>query len=154
MKRFLVVAVLTVIIIGVMLYFIPQSMQADVLNYSQYNAQISIYCRSTTCNSIDTGMGKIVTCNSQTLKQTLSNCNQVDGISVSFDGVLQDVDDVFNRLNATLISMQQFDDLLIICCNSPRIKGGVTVDGNSVNVQIAYCDGKITVGYPLILGSY
>lgn len=154
MKSFLFATVLIVVIVGVMLYFVPQSKYADIPNYSEYDATVNIYCRQTSCDSISTGLGYQVTCSVAEFKQTVSSCNQIDGVSVSFSGTADDVDAILARLQATAVSVQQLDGLYVACCVSNRLQGGVTLDGKRVNLQIAYSDGTITVGYPLILGSY
>lgn len=154
MKRFIFATVLIVVIIGVMLYFVPQSTYDDVLNYGEYNATVNIYCRKTNCDSIDMGLGRQVTCSVEEFKTTVLSCDNVDGVSVSFDGSIQDLNAILVRLQATQVSVQQLDDLFVACYYSNRLQGGVTLDGKRVNLQIAYRDGTIIVGYPLILGSY
>lgn len=154
MKRFVFAAILIVVIIGAMLYFVPHSTYEDVLNFADCNAVVNIYCRQTSCKSIATGLGYQVTCNVDDFTQTLASCSKVDGLSVRFEGTAEDVDAIINRLQATVVSCQQMGDLYVFCCNSPCLQGGVTIDGNRVNVQIALSSGAVTVGYPLILGDY
>lgn len=154
MKRFLFAAVLIVVIIGVMLYFVPQSSYADILNYTEYNATVNIYCRQTSCDSIGTGLGRQVTCAVADFNKTLLSCDNIDGVSVSFDGTVQDLNAILRRLQATQVSAQQLDGLFVACYHSNRLQGGLTLDGKRVNLQIAIHDDTITVGYPLILGGY
>lgn len=145
---------MVVAVIGAMLYRMPASKYDDVSSYAQYDAVVEIYCRRTTLSSVDMGLGRKVTCSVDDFAQAFAQCTNVDGLSVRFNGDVWDVDDIVNRLQAKVVSSQQLDDLLVICCVSPRLQGGVNIDGNRVNVQIALSDGTVTVGYPLILGSY
>ena len=154
MKRFLFTAVLIVAIVGVMLYFTPRSMQTDVFSYARYNPTVSVYCRETKSNAIDLGLGRQVTCSLCDYKETLAECSGVDGVSFTFCGTPDDVADVVSRLRAQPVCSQAFDGLTVACYYSPLIRQCVTIDGRSVNVQIACRDGVVTVGYPLILGSY
>ena len=154
MKRFLLAVVLIVAIIGVMLCFVPQSPYADVFNYVNRNAVVNIYCRKTTCAAIDIGLGYQATCSVSDFKETLSYCEYVDGVSVSFAGTVEDLYAIAERLQAELVSVQQLDELIVVCYSTHRLHGGVTLDGKNVNLQVAYRDGTVTVGYPLILGSY
>lgn len=154
MKRFLVTTVLIAAILGVMLYFAPKPMQSDVYSYVQYNPTINVYCRDTTCDASDMGLGYQVTCTAADFNKTLASCRNVDGVSVSFAGAAYDVNEIVSRLQATEVSRQQIDDIFVSCYYSPLIREYVTIDGNRVNVQIAYRGGTVTVGYPLILGSY
>lgn len=154
MKRFIFSIVLAAVIFGTMLYFIPQSMQADVFGYSQYNPVVSVYCRETSLKSIDLGLGRQVTCTIDELTSVLAECSGVDGVSVTFDGALDDVNAVVTRLRAKEVNRQQINGLTVVCYYSPLIRNRVSIGGETVNVQIAYRSGTITVGYPLILGSY
>lgn len=154
MKRFWITAVLIVVVVGAMLCFVPQSMSKDALNYVQYNPTVNVYCRKTSLSSIDLGLGRQVTCTLADLADTLANCDNVDGISVCFDGTAADVCAIVNRLHAAEVNCQQLDDMFVACYYSPLIRERATIDGKSVNLQIAYHNGTITVGYPLILGSY
>ena len=129
-------------------------------NFNNYVADItscgtvSIYCRSTELDSIDIGTGKIVQCSVDELGSTLTKCRGVDGVSVTFEGTEEDVIRVTKLLNIQVVSDYMLDGLVVTCGASARIRGGVVVDGNAVNVQIAYNNGTVTVGSPLILGDY
>lgn len=39
-------------------------------------------------------------------------------------------------------------------CYSPRLGGGVTIDGTKVNLHIAVCGKRVKIGTPLIFGGY
>lgn len=154
MKRFLLLAALIAVIIGLMLYFIPKPAQNEVSNYADKGAIVNIYCRQASCNALDLGLGYQVACSVSDFPSTLAYCSDVDGFSVSFKGNSNDVSAIMRRLQAKQVSCQQLGDLYVVCCYSPRLQGGVTLDNKQVNMQIAYCNGAVTVGYPLILGSY
>ena len=96
MKRFLLTTVLIAATLGVMLYFIPRPMQADISNYAQYDATVNVYCRKTSSDCIDLGLGYQVTCSVNDLTAVLSKCKSVDGLSVTFAGT-------FNDVNATCL---------------------------------------------------
>lgn len=154
MKRFLLTVALIVAVLGVMLYFMPRSACDDVSSYAELNAVVSVYCRGASCDSVDLGFGRMVVCPVKQLKATLAACDRVDGLSVRFAGDMSSLQAIVKRLNATQVSCQELNGLYVACFYSNRLQGGVTVDGARVNVQIAYNDGVITVGYPLILGDY
>ncbi len=155
MKRFLLATALIAVIIGVMLYFTPHSAFTEVFDYAaERNAVVNIYCRNTSIECINLGMGYQVTCSADSFCSVVKNCADIDGISVSFSGGLNDIAELAERLKAESVSSQKLDDLYVECFNSPCLQRGVTLDGKRVNLQIAYSNGVITVGYPLILGSY
>lgn len=154
MKRFIIISALLVVIVGVMLYFMPQSFDKVVARYAPSNATVTLYCRETSLNCIDMGMGKKVVCTFSDYSQTLAHCSQLDGFSVSFDGSFADVQNLLNKLDVTVIDTQQLDGVTVICGVTRRIRNGVFVGGKYVNVQIAYNRGAVTIGSPLILGDY
>lgn len=161
MKRFLVMLALITVIVGVLTYFMPRGLQHYVEDIAA-DATVSIYCRSTDWHSndekhqnIDLGCGKIAQCSVSELKNALAHCQNIDGFSVRFDGTEQDIERLVNLFNLQVSStLNLVDGLLVLCGNSAKLTGGVIIDGCVVNMQIAYKDGIVTVGSPLILGDY
>ena len=153
MKRFIVTLVLTIVIVGALTYFMPKGLEVYIEEISA-NATVSIYCRASDIDGIDMGSGKIVQCGVADLKGCLAQCKDIDGFSVSFEGSEQDVHRIVRLFDLNITSTLNIDGLEIICGNSTRLTGGVNLDGQTVNLQIAYRDGTVTVGSPLILGDY
>ena len=153
MKRFIVTLILSTVIVGVLTYFMPKGLDNYVQEISSA-ATVSIYCRDTDVESIDMGSGKIVKCSAADFSGMLSHCKDVDGFSVSFTGTLHDVERIAQLFNLNVTSTLNLDGLQIVCGNSRKLTGGVKLDGEAVNLQIAYKDGTVTVGSPLILGDY
>ena len=153
MKRFLVTLALTSVIVAVLIYSMPKGLEDYAEQISSF-ATVSIYCRSTDMDCIDIGSGKIVQCNVSDLNYALARCKDVDGFSVSFGGTEADIERIVTQFDVKVTSTLNLDGLYVVCGNSARLTGGVVLDGNAVNLQIAYKDGIVTVGSPLILGSY
>ena len=153
MKRLLVLILLTVVIVGVLTYSMPKGLGEYVEQISTC-ATVSIYCRSAGVDGIDMGNGKIVQCSVADFYSTLARCNDVDGFSVSFEGSAADIERIARLFDLNITSTMDVCGLHIVCGNSSKLVGGVILDGVKVNVQIAYKDGTVTVGSPLILGSY
>ena len=153
MKRFVVMLLLTVVIVGVLAYSMPKGLEVYVEEISA-DATISIYCRDTSLKSIDMGSGKIVQCDVADFNSALARCNDIDGFSVSFNGSEQDVQRIAQMFSLNVTSTLNLDGLRVVCGNSKKLTGGVLLDGARINLQIAYKDGLVTVGSPLILGSY
>ena len=153
MKRLIVILVLTTVIVGVLTYFMPKSFDSYIQDISA-NATVSIYCRAAGVDAIELGNGKIVECAACNFFSVVARCKDVDGFSVSFTGSEQDVTRIVELFRLKVTSTQNLDGLRVVCGNSARIVGGVVLDGEKVNLQIAYKDGVVTVGSPLILGSY
>ena len=159
MKRFIVMLTLITIIVGVLTYFMPRDFARYVEDISACGT-VSIYCRSTDIKDaqkqqiVDMGCGKMVQCNVSELKNAIAHCKNIDGFSVRFDGNEQDIERIVNLFNVQISSTLYLDGLYIVCGNTTKLAGGVILDGCNVNLQIAYKDGVITVGSPLILGDY
>ncbi len=153
MKRFIVILVLVAVLTAALAYKMPVDF-ADFAAAYFGDGQVNIYCRNTVLPSTDIGVGRIVQCSASRLRQTLASCEDVDGVSVCFNGTLFDAERVTDLFALGDISVSEFDDLTVICGYSALLRGGVMLDGRRVNLQIAYRDGIVTVGSPLILGSY
>ena len=153
MKRFILMLVLTSVIVAVLIYSMPRGMEVYIEEIST-DATVSIYCRDSDVDCIDMGGGKIVQCCVADFNSVLFHCKDVDGFSVAFSGTAQDVDRIARFFNLKVSSTLNLDGLTIVCGNSAKLVGGVRLDGEIVNLQIAYKDGTVTVGSPLILGSY
>ncbi len=62
--------------------------------------------------------------------------------------------DVLKSVCACELWREQIDDVTVIYGYSPRIIKSVSLNGRRVNVMVAIRCGEITVGSPLIKGSY
>ena len=153
MKRTFYILALTVVLLGAMLYFMPKSFDKFAIHFSQ-DAKITVYCTETSLQAINVGNGFLVECERETFAETFAKCDNVQGISVKFAGNTEDFWNVVRRLNLNITSRQRFDNLVVLCGKSSKIAGGVSLDGNLVNVQIAFDGKNVTVGSPLILDSY
>ena len=153
MKRFFVVLILTLVIAGGLTYFMPRDFSSYVLDVTS-DGMVSIYCRQSELDGISLGSGLMVQGNVDEMQNLLTKCQGVDGISVSFSGSKQDIDRIVKLLNLTVTDSYTVSGVNVVCGLSSKISGGVVIDGQTVNAQIAYKDGVVTVGSPLILGEY
>lgn len=153
MKRFLLVLALAVVMLGVMLYFAPKPFENIIAEFPQ-SCQVFVYCRQTTLDATDMGNGFLVQCTVETLHDTLSQCAGVDGISVKIAGDEQVFAQLQQRIGLRVYSVQQLENLQIVCGHSNKIIEGIWLDGNNVNLQMAFDGNTITLGCPLILDSY
>ena len=152
MKRFIVTTILTVIIVAILAHFMPKGFDSYLDEFA--DATVTIYCRQTELESVNMGLGYKVTCDAANFREVAARCGNIDGVCVSFAGSDEDVARIcrFFRLQATHTFEQ--DGLQVVCGKSRKIKGGVLSGRNVVNLQIAYKDGIVHVGSPLILGDY
>lgn len=151
--RKLFVITISIVIFGVLLFFMPQSLTAYQRFFPQ-NATVTVFCRKTDLSCCDLGNGKLVQCHWDSLGETLAACQDVDGVSITFKATWQDFQLVQQSLKLQVHSTIKLDNLTVVCGKSNKICGGVLLDGNKVNVQIAFDGETMTVGSPLIFEGY
>lgn len=154
MKRFLVVAMLLVVIVGVMLYFMPKTYEQALASVIPDEAIINIYGRNGSLQGVELGFGQMVSCSKDNFAVTYPRCGQIDGVSATFNGSVTDVQCILTELRVKVLSVQTLGELTVYCGISNSVRGSVMLEGIRVNCQIAYCNGVVTVGFPLILGDY
>lgn len=111
-----------------------------------------VYCRKTDLPHEDNGLGKEVRCYGD-IGKTLAKCKYVDGVTVCLPADT-DVDAIVERLAVSVCSSQKIANVYVFCGYSTLVKGGIYVDGQLVNLQIAVTEHGVFVGSPLLLGSY
>ena len=153
MKRFIVTTILTVVIAGVLAHFMPRDFEKYLPKVAS-DARVPIYCRETMLDAVDMGGGYKVECQASGFSYAVAKCRAIDGVCVSFCGRHEDVEELCKFFRLRISSEFQQDGLYVICGKSPKIRDGVRENGKIVNLQIAYSNGLIHVGSPLILGDY
>lgn len=87
-------------------------------------------------------------------KETVKNTEGLIGTEVSFDGGLEDVERLLKQLFAVRVSCEDVEGVAVYTGYSALICGGIRTDKGFVNFQVAFSQGRITAGSPLIFGSY
>lgn len=151
--RKLFVITISIVVLSVLLFFMPQSLTAYQRFFPQ-SATVTVFCRQTDLPCCDLGNGKLVQCHWDSLDETIAACKDVDGVSVTFKATWQDFQLVQQLLKLHVFSTVKLDNLTVVCGKSNKICGGVLLDGNNVNVQIAFDGETVTIGSPLILEGY
>lgn len=150
MKKILYLSVFAVIV------FLSLSCPVGLVSRLDYiqQADVSIYCLEYDGDCVNIGIAKEVHSTVSLYSEIVTQCKDVQGVTMTFEGTRQQAMDVLSSLSADIIDIQQLDSIMTVYAHSPLVRGGIVVDGNLVNIQIAYCDGVVHVGSPLILGSY
>ncbi len=115
---------------------------------------VTLFCLQYDGDCVESGCGKIVSCLPAQLHQTLQKVGNVQGASFSFEGSISTAEKIAQKLKTQNVTKITCGNITTLCGYSQLFSGGVNIDGKTVNVQIAYCNGIVTVGSPLILGSY
>ncbi|MBR4270185.1 MAG: hypothetical protein IKQ31_00705 [Clostridia bacterium] len=107
----------------------------------------------TDTTTVDSGMGYIIKgklCNlNKTLKQL--NSTQIRGVSVEFDSSKNEVEKLISKYRIRKISAEELETTSFIYGYTPYLPLYSTIDGKKINIQIAYSDNHVKIGYPLIL---
>lgn len=105
--------------------------------------------------SVKNGNINIVSCPiSQAKSLNTSIKDDVLGESISFDGDRQTFDDYIKSLNIKILHTQTFDDIYCVYAYKYGLKNSLNLSFGRVNLQLAFSKGVITVGNPIIIGSY
>ena len=153
MKRFFLTTILTVVIVGVLVHFMPRSFDTYVSKLSA-DATVTIFCRQTELAAVDTGMGFMVQCSADDFAATAAQCRSIDGVTVSFPASFEEVQKLCKFFGLKVTSTYEQDGLFVVSGASSMLSGGVMIAGELVNLQIAHKDGVVHLGSPLILGDY
>jgi len=105
---------------------------------------------------VQSGNGFLINCDNNLASEIYNSLNKeyLQGESFSFSGDVQDVYSILSNLNVTQNKVEQFSDLYIVYGYSPLLENSVEVDGEQINIQVALRENIVTIGTPLILGSY
>lgn len=105
---------------------------------------------------IGSGNGFMIRCDSRNATDIYSLLNpaMLSGESFSFSGGLSEARAILSRLDAEVVSIEEIDQLEVWYAHTHLLGRELSVEGELVNVQVAIRDGLVTVGTPLILGSY
>lgn len=130
----------------VMLFFAAYQSNGFIMATKQFNGRYSVYKQNEAIESeYDLSFN-------QALIERISG--DISGQSVRFIGKDEDIDYLIRKLNIQVKDEQNFSNIRTIYGYSARLGEGVKLSGEKVNIQIARRGSTITVGTPLILGSY
>lgn len=137
---------------------------ADIFKESDLffsDIKYSIYCLNieknlSNCRVLNIGNGYIVSCRAEDASYIKKHSSNVLGESISFKSIFTKIDKILNAYNINIIKEEKVGDIYSLYgyINKSEFNNSVTIDGNKVNVQIAFNNGIITVGTPIILGDY
>lgn len=157
-KVFCYYIIFCLVIIGILVIPDKQLVFANVVsNYEnvKYTFYTSTNQKVDNAVCINVGYGCIIDCEVSNAKQIKRQLTNITGESFSFSCV--EPDEVFyilDNLKAKIVSVEQVDDIKIIYGYINNLSNYIIDNGNKVNIQIAYKNKLVTVGYPIILGSY
>lgn len=125
------------------------------------NAEYSVYCLDIkgdlkNCNVINNGNGYIVKTDINLVNYVKSNVVNVLGESVKFKSAITSVDKLVKFYDINSIKRENVDNIICLYgySNNPSLSNSISIDNQMINIQIAFSNGYLTVGTPIILGDY
>lgn len=100
------------------------------------------------------GTMSIISCNARDVEKIKPQLVDIEGESICFLGTKNDALNFLGQYNHKVVFSEIVDDIVVIYAYSPQIDNYVFVNNEKVNLQLAFNNGKITVGTPMILGSF
>ena len=101
------------------------------------------------CPCVDLGQGCLVYCSVNEVADLPQDYFAVSVITTAKEW--QKTKKILRVCELTREKGENFSDSL---CFSPRLTGGVKVDGETVNSQVAQVGDRVKIGFPLIVGSF
>ena len=98
---------------------------------------------------IELGAGRLVFCQSQDLKSLPQ-----DYFAISISVSKKDWQLAQEFFSVTVVKEESCEEFSSCLCYSQKLTGGVMIDGQKVNMQVAQNSQKIKIGFPLIVGSF
>lgn len=151
--------VLAVAFIVSLIILIP-NYNCSFVAYVRADSDVSFYVLSNSecvpkfCTEINVGKGAIIKCKGGVAKDVAKTLDTITGISFSFSGGDDDICDFLEKVDAVVLRCENVGNITSYFAYSKKMKNGIRVDGEMVNIQIAQCGDKITIGSPIILGEY
>lgn len=100
------------------------------------------------------GMGYRVEVPAEYAEDARKRLTGILGESIEITGDISKAEKALKKLRARELYREKIDGILFINAYSGLLRGGVVVEGQKINLQIAVKDeGKLIIGTPLIIGS-
>lgn len=126
---------------------------------SYYNsASLSIFCENytdtpnTNFTAIKNGDSYIIQTKASQAGNVLKNLMNCSGFLLTFNGTKEDVNNLLKQIK--IVKTENYSDIQIFYCYICGLVYSTIIDNKKVNLQIAINNNIITIGSPLILGSY
>ena len=101
------------------------------------------------------GLGTIVSCKAGFSSLAKKRLNNILGESLTFEGHSMDIFKLLNYYDANIVKEEILNDgARSVYASTNKINNSILIDDKKINLQIVYSNGQVTIGTPVILGSY
>jgi len=148
-----------VLVLACLAVLIPQ-FNLTALNRLYSDAEYSFYVNSLPnelpkgASITKNGAGFIVTTSAVDASMVLKSLPKLEGHSFRFKGNEASVERVLAELKGVVLMREALEGIVLCYAYSDRLGKSIVASGQKVNMQIALRDGFVTVGTPVILGSF
>ena len=103
---------------------------------------------------IKNGNSYIVKTSLEKAKKVKAKLTDILGEAICFDGVLKDALTAMNKIGMDLKIEENIDNVQIFYGFVSGLENYMFIGNEKINTEIAISQGKITIGYPVIIGDY
>lgn len=130
---------------------------ADSLDFQKITTTYTFYTLEKTDESLSytkNGDAFIVSCDAYEAGYVKQRLGKILGESVCFKGDKIAGLNFISKLNYTSILTEDVNGIFTLYAYSPKIENYVYINNKKVNIELAVNKGVVTVGSPIIVGSY
>ena len=155
-KRFIVIYILFILMI---LLLAPLNSKRDFDNIilKASSAKVEYFCSENVVDkNLDiqsVGYGCIISCDMQNKDFVQNKVKSIQGVSYYLNLEQFNLTEFLILNKASIVSKQDFDNIKIIYALTPNLKKMIDGEKN-FNLEIAIKGDSVTIGYPIIMGSY
>ncbi len=155
-KKFVVIYILFILMV---LLLAPLNSKNDFDNIviKASSVKVEYFCSE---NVVDdkldiqsVGYGCIISCDYNSKNLVQEKLKNIQGVSYYLGVKDFDLSEFLILNKASIVSRQDFDNIKIIYALTPRLKK-VVKNNKNFNLEIAITESGVTIGYPIIMGSY
>ena len=122
----------------------------------------SIYCLNYYNNNfsnaivINNGNGYIVNCSMLNAKSVKQNASNILGESICFSAPISYVNEIVKLYGVKILIEENVNGIISLYgySNNSIFEQNLLIEGNIINIQIAFKNNILTIGTPIILGEY
>ena len=155
-KLFALYFIMVFVIISFLILPNKKPIFADNLDYDNL-VTYTFYTLEKTDDSLSytkNGDAFIVSCDANKAVQVKQKLGKILGESVHFNGDKIAGLNFISKFNYTSILTEDVNGIFTLYAYSPKIENYVYINNKKVNIELAVNKGVVTIGSPIIVGSY
>lgn len=156
-KRLMIIFILFAVMVILVIPFDNHTNDFNKIKIDAEGIKVELYTASPVQNDLlniqSVGFGSIVSCDLCNLDKVKDLVSYIQGVSFYFNSKDFNIDYFLITNNAKIIKRQNFGNYDIYYAYTSNLKQYVD-DGKKINLEIVINNENVTIGYPIIMGSY